>query len=87
MGAYYAYATCRAFRHDVMEKVFLFLTFAFLLVGGVAAVLLIGSLAGMGDYSIHIMLSATLGSFALILVGLIPLFRWIGGSKGAKSAL
>ena len=84
-GAYYAVGTYRAFRHDVMEGVFRSLSGALLLVGGVATVLLVGNLAGSPDSAVDLLSAATLVSFAMILVGLVPVFKWARGSREGKS--
>ncbi len=87
VGSYYAYSTYGAFRHDVMEKVFGFLTAAFLLVGGVATLLVMGGLAGMSDGYYEFITVASLVSFALILLGLISVLTWAKGTKELRSAL
>jgi hypothetical protein len=85
VGSVYAYTTYDAFRGDIMGRVFGFLSAAFFLLGGAALVLVIAVLVGETDSVFDLMVPATLVSFTLIIVGLIPIFRWIGQSREARS--
>ena len=85
LGAFYALSAYRAFKHDVMERVFGYLAAAMLLVGGGAVLLLLGGAMGVADGYEDTMYLIILVSFTLILGGLIPLFRLLRGATEEKS--
>jgi len=86
LGSVYAYETYRAFRHDIMNKVFGLLSAAFFLLGGMALVLVIAAAFGLDGSLFDILIPTTLVVFALMIAGMIPAFRWIKETKEGRSA-
>jgi hypothetical protein len=70
-----------AFRGDVLQGMFGFLSAALLLVGGTAAVEVIDSVLVPGNFSEELPFPIMVGAFVLLLLGLVPLVRWAGNSR------
>jgi len=70
-----------AFRGDVMQRMFGFLSAALLLVGGLSAALMLDYFLNSGGLAEDLLFTTMVGAFALLLLGLIPLVRWAESSR------
>ena len=70
-----------AFRGDVLQKMFGFLSAALLLVGGMAVMEIVGYFLAPWDVSTFLAFPVMVGAFVLLLLGLVPLVRWAGSSR------
>ena len=70
-----------AFRGDVLQGMFGFLSAALLLVGGAAAFQMVDYVLVPGNYSADLQFPIMVGAFVLLLLGLVPLVRWADSSR------
>jgi hypothetical protein len=70
-----------AFRGDVMQRMFGFLSGALLLVGGLSAILILDYFLASGEMAEGLLFTTMVGAFVLLLLGLIPLVRWAENSR------
>jgi hypothetical protein len=73
-----------AFKGDVMQRMFGFLSAALLLVGGLAVALMVGYFLDFGAVAEDLLFTVVVGAFVLLLLGLIPLVRWAENSRQSE---
>jgi len=73
-----------AFKGDIMQRMFGFLSAALLVVGGLAVVLMLDYIQDSGVMAEDITFAIMVGAFVLLLLGLIPLVRWVESSRQAE---
>jgi ABC-type transport system involved in cytochrome c biogenesis permease subunit len=73
-----------AFRGDVMQRMFGFLSAALLLVGGLSASLILDYFLASGKLAEDLLFATMVSAFVLLLLGLIPLVRWAESSRQSE---
>jgi hypothetical protein len=70
-----------AFKGDIMQRMFGFLSAALLLVGGLSVTLMVDYFLNSGEMAEDLLFTIMVGAFVLLLLGLIPLVRWVESSR------
>lgn len=75
-GSYFTLVAYLAFRGDVLQRLFGFMSASLLLVGGISVVEIAGSVIFPGGLVQELWFPFFVASFALLLAGLVPLVQW-----------
>jgi hypothetical protein len=87
VGTYYSRGATKLYTRDIMERVFGYMTVAFLLVGCVSVIDLVFRMLGFGLTDFLLFPATGIVSLGLIVAGLISLLRWAGQLKAQKNEL